>query len=79
MLDRIRELFTRIDSRPNKTSNQALNGEVSFIGGSVQLGMRITCADARLNVPESFSQNMNMLQNFLPLVQEGNRWYLRRN
>ena len=41
--------------------------------------MRITRADARLNVPESFSQNMSMLQNFLPLVQDGNRWYLRRN
>ncbi|MBQ7217601.1 MAG: hypothetical protein IJS39_16670 [Synergistaceae bacterium] len=41
--------------------------------------MRITRADARLNVPESFSQNMAMLQNFLPLVQQGDRWYLRRN
>ncbi len=41
--------------------------------------MRITRADARLNVPESFSQNMGMLQNFLPLVQDGDRWYLRRN
>lgn len=41
--------------------------------------MKISRADARLNVPESFSQNMSMLQNFLPIVQEGNRWYLRRN
>ena len=41
--------------------------------------MRITRANARLNVPESFSQNMSMLQNFLPLVQDGDRWYLRRN
>ena len=41
--------------------------------------MRITRADARLNVPESFSQNMSMLQNFLPLVQDRDTWYLRRN
>ena len=41
--------------------------------------MRITRADARLNVPESFSQNMGMLQNFLPWVKDGDRWYLRRN
>ena len=41
--------------------------------------MRIGRADARLNVPESFAQNMSLLRNFLPLVQEGNRWYLRRN
>ena len=41
--------------------------------------MRITRADARLNVPDSFSQNLGMMRNFLPLVQEGDNWYLRRN
>ena len=41
--------------------------------------MRISRANARLNVPESFSANMSMLQNFLPLVQDRDTWYLRRN
>ena len=41
--------------------------------------MRITRADARLNVPDAFSQNLGMMMNFLPLVQEGDNWYLRRN
>ena len=40
--------------------------------------MRIGQAEARLNVPEEFSRNMEMLKNFLPLVQDGGRWYLRR-
>ena len=41
--------------------------------------MRIGHADARFEVPETFSQNMGMIRNFLPLVQEGDSWYLRRN
>lgn len=40
--------------------------------------MRIGHADARLEVPETFAQNMGMMRNFLPLVQEGDNWYLRR-
>ena len=40
--------------------------------------MRITRANARLSVPENFSQNMGMFQSFLPLVNEGGQWYLRR-
>lgn len=40
--------------------------------------MRIGRTEARLNVPENFAQNMGMLRNFLPLEQEGDKWYLRR-
>lgn len=40
--------------------------------------MRIIRADARLSVPDEFAPSMNMLSSFLPLVQEGGRWYLRR-
>ena len=57
------------------TGDFALNG---WLAVSPQ-AMRISRANASLNVPESFSQNMSMLQNFLPLVQEGDRWFLRRS
>ena len=40
--------------------------------------MRIGRAEARLDVPETFAQGMSMMKNFLPLVQEGDQWYLRR-
>ena len=56
------------------------NGEFS-LNGYITLDsstMKISHAEARLTVPESFSQNMSVLRNFLPLVQEGGRWYLRR-
>ena len=56
------------------------NGEFS-LNGYITLDsstMKISHAEARLTVPESFSQNMGVLRNFLPLVQEGGRWYLRR-
>ena len=53
----------------------ALNGYMVVNPGA----MRITRADARLNVPEEFEQNLEMMKNFLPLVQEGDNWYLRRN
>ena len=53
----------------------ALNGFVSFNLVTMKLGR----SEARLDVPESFAQNMSMLQNFLPLIQEGDRWHLRRN
>ena len=52
----------------------ALNGYMSIDTGSMKIGR----ADARIDVPESFSDNMGMLQNFMPLVKEGDRWYLRR-
>lgn len=57
------------------------NGEFG-INGWLTLNpqtMRIGRAEARLNVPPSFAQNMQMLQNFLPLTRVGDRWYLRRN
>ena len=53
----------------------ALNGYMTVDPSA----MRITRANARLNVPDSFSQNLDMMRNFLPLVQEGDNWYLRRN
>ena len=52
----------------------ALNGYMTVDPSA----MRITRANARLNVPDSFSQNLDMMRNFLPLVQEGDNWYLRR-
>ena len=60
--------------------NLRTNGEFSLSGYMTvdPSSMRIGRADARLGVPESFSQNMGMLRNFLPLVQEGDTWYLRR-
>ncbi len=56
------------------------NGEFSLNGYMTidTSTMRIGHADARLGIPESFSQNMNMMKNFLPLTQEGGAWYLRR-
>ena len=60
--------------------NLRTNGEFSLNGYMTidTSSMRIGHADARLEVPGSFSQNMGMLRNFLPLVQEGDKWYLRR-
>ena len=52
----------------------SLNGYITIDTGTMKIGH----ADARLEVPENFSQNMGMLRNFLPLVQEGGKWYLRR-
>ena len=40
--------------------------------------MKIGRAEAKLKVPETFAPNMNMLKNFLPLVQDNGTWYLRR-
>ena len=40
--------------------------------------MKIGRADALLEVPPEFSQNMSIVSSFLPLVQEGGKWYLRR-
>ena len=52
----------------------ALNGYVTIDINAMKLGH----TEARLDVPENFASNMGMLRNFLPLVQEGNQWYLRR-
>ena len=58
----------------------SLNGYMS-IDTSV---MRPGKADIRLDVPESFSSNMSIVQdiarrmNFPPLGQEGDKWYIRR-
>ena len=52
----------------------ALNGYLTIDLASMKIGR----AEARLDVPEEFSRNMDLLKNFLPLVQEGERWYLRR-
>lgn len=52
----------------------ALNGYLSLDMAK----MRIARAEARLNVPEEFERNLEAMKNFLPLVKEGGRWYLRR-
>lgn len=52
----------------------ALNGYMSIDTQN----MNILKADTMISVPESFSANMGMLQRFMPLVQEGDRWYIRR-
>ena len=53
----------------------AINGYITFSPANMRIGR----ANAQLNVPDEFANNLNMLRNFLPLVQEGGRWYLRRN
>ena len=52
----------------------ALNGYLTIDLGSMKIGK----AEARLNVPEEFEKNLEMIKNFLPLVKDGERWYLRR-
>ena len=61
--------------------NLHTNGEFGLNGWMTidRQAMRIARADARLSVPDTFAQNMGLLRNFLPVVQEGDRWYLRRN
>ena len=61
--------------------NLRTNGDFAINGYMTvnPAGMRIVRADARLDVPDSFAQNMDMMRNFLPLVREGDNWYLRRN
>ena len=61
--------------------NMRSDGEIS-IDGSMSVNtqaMRITRASARLGVPEEISPALAAMKNFLPLVQEGGNWYLRRN
>ena len=52
----------------------ALNGYLTVNLATMKLGR----TEASLNVPENFAPNMNMIKNFLPLVQDGGTWYLRR-
>ncbi|MBQ7196597.1 MAG: hypothetical protein IJS40_04235 [Synergistaceae bacterium] len=54
--------------------NFALNGFLTVNLATMKLGR----TEARLDVPATFEQGMGMLQNFLPLVQDGGKWYLRR-
>ncbi len=60
--------------------NLHTNGEFSLNGYLTidTANMKIGHADARLDMPEEFSQNMGIVRNFLPLEQEGGKWYLRR-
>lgn len=51
-----------------------LNGYMTINPSAMKIGR----AEARLDVPETFAQGMGMMRNFLPLVQEGDQWYLRR-
>ncbi len=61
--------------------NMRTTGELS-LEGSMSINpqaMRITRASAKLTVPEELSPSLETLRSFLPLVQEGGVWYLRRN
>ena len=105
--------FNSVTIRPRflaSVMNLAPTAEISFKGGSVQIGqiinfgdggftliarpseimldqlrtngdtanMRIGRANAKLNVPEEFLPNMEMMMNFLPLMRAGNQWFLSR-
>ena len=52
----------------------AINGYLTIDPARARIGR----ADAQLNFPKEFADNLNLVKNFLPLVQEGERWYLRR-
>ena len=71
-----------VSATPNEIDLEDMrtNGDLS-INGSLSVNpstQKIAHANARVNVPETLAQHMNMLRSFLPLVQEGGRWYLRR-
>ncbi|MBQ7592983.1 MAG: hypothetical protein IJU48_01365 [Synergistaceae bacterium] len=51
-----------------------INGYMSINTASMKIGR----ANARLNVPEEFLPNMEMMMNFLPLMRAGDTWYLQR-
>ncbi len=52
----------------------SVNGYITFDPAT----MRLANSEARFDVPEEFSRNMDTLKNFIPLTQEGGRWFLRR-
>ena len=56
------------------TGDFAINGFISINPATMRLGR----TEALLNFPEEFERNMATLRNFLPVVQENGRWYLRR-
>ncbi len=51
-----------------------LNGDVAINPSE----MKISRAEASVNVSSALEGSLGVLQNFLPLVNEGGRWYLRR-
>lgn len=67
-----REGITLTDLRTN--GDIALNGSMT-VNPSTQ---KITSANVRVSVPAELEQHLNMLSSFLPLVNDGGRWYLRR-
>ena len=61
--------------------NLRTNGDFA-VNGFIEINSaqaKISRAEASLRVPSEFENNMQTLQNFLPLVREGNgNWFLRR-
>ena len=61
--------------------NLRTNGDFA-VNGFIEINpaqAKISRAEASLRVPPEFENNMQTLQNFLPLVREGNgNWFLRR-
>ena len=60
--------------------NLRTNGDFA-VNGFIEINpaqTRISRAEASLRVPLEFENNMQTLQNFLPLVREGSNWFLRR-
>lgn len=71
----VRATPSEIDFEDLRTNGDlSLNGSMSVSPAT----QKILHANARLNVPEALAPHMNMLRSFLPLTQEGERWYLRR-
>ena len=52
----------------------SINGYITFDPATMKIGN----SEARFDVPEEFSRNMDTLRNFIPLTQEGGKWFLRR-
>ena len=69
-------------ARPSSVhvENLRTNGDFSVSGTityDVSTG-RIARASARLNMPPQWQENISLLQGYLPIVREGENWYLRR-
>ena len=69
-------------ARPSEihAENIRTNGDFS-VSGSVTFdtrAIRISRASARLNMPPQWEDNISLLQGFLPIVHDGQNWYLRR-
>ena len=68
--------------RPSEihAENIRTNGDFS-VSGSLTFDTkagRISRASARLNMPRQWEENISLLQGFLPIVHDGQNWYLRR-